>query len=354
MEGRGRGGRGRRGGGGGAGAGVGAAVGFGVAVLEHAPTAAAAAIGARRGGDVSEPPPVSGLDGRSHLDGGRQPGPDPPVGCGPARQWPAVSDLGPDARARSFDEVARAFGRDEGAANSTGSPSGRKAGPSSWMDGLRVRRPSSSASLALSTTAASVSWRPRRQACRSASAKELVQRSRARGRVQQAGERVLREDYLLEQERHVVRPADPLEEVDRARRPGSRARRRTPYEAPSTRPSRPPRTARSPGARLLGEANLAGDVAVDGGRGDERAPAARALEPALARQIVEGPTNRDQAAAVPFGQLPLRRELFARLPFGRIERASSDPDRPDGGVERGPAQERKRAILSLDPLAGGC
>src|SRR5262245_8787935 len=75
-------------------------------------------------------------------------------------------------------------------------------------------------------------------------------------------------------------------------------------------------------AHLLGEARPAGDVAVHPRVEDERPATARALDAALARQLVEGAADRDEAAAVELGELALRRHAITRLPSPVVERGA--------------------------------
>ena len=72
-------------------------------------------------------------------------------------------------------------------------------------------------------------------------------------------------------------------------------------------------------AHLFGEAERARDVAVDAWLEDERAAAARALDPSLANQLAERVAHGDEATAVPFGELPLRGHALTRTPLVRVE-----------------------------------
>jgi hypothetical protein len=71
---------------------------------------------------------------------------------------------------------------------------------------------------------------------------------------------------------------------------------------------------------LLREAQGVRGADVEAGLEDERPAAARALEALLAGELIEGPPDRDQAAAIAGRQLALGREAVARLPLPRVER----------------------------------
>ena len=71
---------------------------------------------------------------------------------------------------------------------------------------------------------------------------------------------------------------------------------------------------------LLGEAHRAGKVALDPRPEDGRATAARPLQACLARQLRQGASDGDQAAAVARGELALRREEVAGSPLACVER----------------------------------
>jgi hypothetical protein len=53
---------------------------------------------------------------------------------------------------------------------------------------------------------------------------------------------------------------------------------------------------------------------------DERATPPRSLDPALADQLIERPTDGDETAAVMGRELALRRQLIPGRPSPRIER----------------------------------
>ena len=70
---------------------------------------------------------------------------------------------------------------------------------------------------------------------------------------------------------------------------------------------------------LLGERELAGEVAIDPGVQDERAAPARPLQPALADQLAERAPDGDQAAAIARRQVALGRQAIAGPPLAGVE-----------------------------------
>ena len=138
---------------------------------------------------------------------------------------------------------------------------------------------------------------------------EVVQRTVLEVRVQELREPVRGQPDLLEQERHVGGTAPALQEDDRGtgREPqclGDGLTGRLTAGRQQLRARRQPMQ-----LHLLGEAERGGQVAHDPGRRHERPPAPRPLESLLAGKVGQGSPYRDEAAAVPFGEL--------RAPGGR-------------------------------------
>jgi hypothetical protein len=71
---------------------------------------------------------------------------------------------------------------------------------------------------------------------------------------------------------------------------------------------------------LLGERQGAPEVALDPRREDRRPAPARPLDAVLVGQLAQGSSDGDQGAAVPFGELALRREEIAGAPLAVVER----------------------------------
>src|SRR5215210_1444355 len=75
----------------------------------------------------------------------------------------------------------------------------------------------------------------------------------------------------------------------------------------------------APPPHLLGEAQRAGEVAIDWLAKDGRATSAGPFDSLFASQLAEGAADRDEAAAIPFRKLTLRRQSLAGCPLARIE-----------------------------------
>ena len=153
-----------------------------------------------------------------------------------------------------------------------------------------------------------------------AGGQQVVQRAVLEVRREEAREPLGRQVDLLEQERLAAGDPQPLE-VERRRARLDPERRRDDL-AGRLGPGADQARLRVEAAvlHLLGEAERAGEVALDPRREDGRAAAAGPLDPALAGQLGERPPDGDQAAAVALGELALRREEIAGTPFAVVER----------------------------------
>ena len=104
------------------------------------------------------------------------------------------------------------------------------------------------------------------------------------------------------------------------------------------------------GQHLVREATAAAEVQVEARVEDERAAAARPLDPLFASQLGERPPDRDEAAPVALGQLALGRQPVAGPPLVGIERGDQvdvDLVMERDGTELEPEAGHRRAWILL-------